>query len=550
MTRARDVANVLSTATALATDTETAAAISSHATASNGHISYGNTAGRPASPITGQVYANTQSGFIEIYTGATYGWEQVGPISSTPTGVTATNQGSGRAYNNGQASVSFSAGTIPGRSYTATSSPGGYTGTSSSSPITVTGLQSSTQYTYTVTSTNNYGTSAASSASAGVTATTIPQTPTIGTATGANQSATLTFTAGNDGGSSITNYKYSTDNSTYTAFSPAQTSSPLTISGLTNGQSYSFYLKSVNSNGDSAASAASNSITAQDPYVWTSSADAGSVYLGGVFAHNSTFIALPYGYQTASYSTNNAVSWSQTQLPASGSWVAGASNGTIAVIANYGISTVAGSSSDGITWTQRTEPASSSGYSSGVWGSSKFVFVSNNGAVHSMNSSDGITWTGQSLPFGGNWYGIAWNGTRFAAVQYGSGDTRMAYSTNGTTWSTSNMPTSGFSSIASNGSGFTAVTWANTSQSAATSPDGITWTARTTPANGYDRVVWNGGNYVAIKANSNVAATSPDGITWTARTLPVSANWQGLAYNGQVVCAVGYYAQTVTTTSK
>ena len=38
MTRARDVANVLSTATSLATDTETAAAISSHATEANGHL--------------------------------------------------------------------------------------------------------------------------------------------------------------------------------------------------------------------------------------------------------------------------------------------------------------------------------------------------------------------------------------------------------------------------------------------------------------------------------------------------------------------------------
>jgi hypothetical protein len=37
MTRARDVANVLSTATALATDTETAAAISTHASDSDPH---------------------------------------------------------------------------------------------------------------------------------------------------------------------------------------------------------------------------------------------------------------------------------------------------------------------------------------------------------------------------------------------------------------------------------------------------------------------------------------------------------------------------------
>ena len=261
MTRARDVANVLSTATDLATDTETAAAISAHNSVTNGHTSRGNTASRPASPTAGDIYVNTQTGFVEVYTGATYGWEQVGGISSTPTSVVATDLGTGRAYNNGSASIAFSPGTIAGRSYTVTSSPGSYTATGSTSPISITGLQSNTSYTYTVTATNNYGTSSASSASTGVTATTVPQAPTIGTATEGDASATLEFTAGGTGGSSITNYKYSTDNSTYTAFSPAQTSSPLSISGLTNGTSYSFYLKAVNTNGDSIASSASNSVT-------------------------------------------------------------------------------------------------------------------------------------------------------------------------------------------------------------------------------------------------------------------------------------------------
>jgi hypothetical protein len=159
LTRARDIANVLSTATSLATDTETAAAISSHNTAANGHTTRGNTAGRPATPTTGDVHINTETSFAEIYTGATYGWEQVGRIASTPTSVVATNSGSGRAYNNGSASVAFSAGTVSGRSYTVTSSPGSFTATGSSSPLVVTGLQSSTQYTYTVIATNNYGTS-------------------------------------------------------------------------------------------------------------------------------------------------------------------------------------------------------------------------------------------------------------------------------------------------------------------------------------------------------------------------------------------------------
>jgi hypothetical protein len=86
----------------------------------------------------------------------------------------------------------------------------------------------------------------------------VPQAPTIGIATPADSSATLTFTAGSTGGATISNYKYSTDNSTYTAFFPSQNTSPLTISGLTNAQSNSFYLKAVNENGDSAASSASN----------------------------------------------------------------------------------------------------------------------------------------------------------------------------------------------------------------------------------------------------------------------------------------------------
>ena len=245
MSKARDISNLFSASTDVSTDAEVNSAIATHASnTTNRHYKAGNSASRPGSPNVGDIYTNTETGFVELYESA--GWSQVGAIASAPSSVVATNQGSGRAYNDGQASVAFSAGTVAGKTYTVTSSPGSYTNTGSASPVVVTGLQSSTQYTYTVAATNNYGTSAASAASAGVTATTVPQEPTIGTATGADQSATLTFTAGSTGGSAITNYKYSTDNSTYTAFDPAQTSSPLTISGLTDGQSYSFYLKAVN----------------------------------------------------------------------------------------------------------------------------------------------------------------------------------------------------------------------------------------------------------------------------------------------------------------
>ena len=222
-------------------------------------ISRGNTASRPVSASNGDLYYNTETSILEIYDG---GWWLPNTAPGIPNSVIATDSSSGRAYNDGAASVAFTPSTTGGKAtlYTVTSSPGSFTNTGSSSPINITGLQSSTQYTYTVTSTGPLGTSNASSASSAVTATTVPQAPTIGTATGADSSATLTFTAGSTGGATISNYKYSTDNSTYTAFSPSQNTSPLTISGLTNGSSYSFYLKAVNTNGDSAASSASNTV--------------------------------------------------------------------------------------------------------------------------------------------------------------------------------------------------------------------------------------------------------------------------------------------------
>jgi len=87
-----------------------------------------------------------------------------------------------------------------------------------------------------------------------------PGAPTSLSASAGNHSVSISFSEGSNGGSSITNYKYSLDGgSTFTAFSPAQTTSPVTITGLTNGVSYTIQLKAVNSSGDGAASA---SITA------------------------------------------------------------------------------------------------------------------------------------------------------------------------------------------------------------------------------------------------------------------------------------------------
>jgi titin len=85
---------------------------------------------------------------------------------------------------------------------------------------------------------------------------TTPSAPTSLSASAGNGSASISFTQGSNGGFAITNYKYSLDGgSTFAAFSPVVTASPVSITGLTNGVSYTIQLKGVNSSGDGDASA-------------------------------------------------------------------------------------------------------------------------------------------------------------------------------------------------------------------------------------------------------------------------------------------------------
>lgn len=210
-------------------------------------------------------------------------------IPGAPTGLVSTpsNQTLNISFNiiTGNSPITnFLYSTNNGTSYTA------FSPAQTSSPLRIIGLTNGTSYTVLLRAINAIGTGPASSPLIAAPAIE-PTTPTIGTPTSGNGSVSLTFTApGNNGGSAITNYSYSTDGTNYIALSPAQTTSPLTISGLTNGVSYTVRIRAINAAGFSAASSASASFTpaVPPPFTVTSGSASTSVANGRTYYRFTT----------------------------------------------------------------------------------------------------------------------------------------------------------------------------------------------------------------------------------------------------------------------
>jgi hypothetical protein len=183
-----------------------------------------------------------------------------------PTITSATNVGTGRAFNNGAVDVAF---TLPANSpaatgFTVTSSPGSLTATGATSPLQVTGLSSDTSYTFTVVATNASGNSIASAASSSVTVTTVPATPAAPTASSPNADQDqISWTAPANGGSAITNYYWeSTDGKS--GNTGTTTSASL---GQEPGTAQQYKVRATNANGNSEFSALSNEITTTFSFV-------------------------------------------------------------------------------------------------------------------------------------------------------------------------------------------------------------------------------------------------------------------------------------------
>ena len=183
--------------------------------------------------------------------------------------------------------------------------------TDATSPVTIPGLTNGTTYSVKLLAVNaagdGYGSDAVSVTP--FSPATAPAAPTTLVATPGNGSASIAFTAGADGGASITNYKYQLDGGSWVALSPSDTTTPVTVPGLTNGTSYSVKLLAVNSVGDGSASSAVLVTPRSVPSAPTS--------LNVTPGDNSVSVAF-----SAGASNGSAISNYEYQLNGSGSWFA------------------------------------------------------------------------------------------------------------------------------------------------------------------------------------------------------------------------------------
>ena len=180
------------------------------------------------------------SGYIVPKKVSYYGGRKTSP--EIPKYVTLT------VISTSEISVSFTSPSVNTTIYTVKSNLGDIE-TGASSPITVSGLLSNTEYTFTVSATNIFGSSSSSIASSSVI--TKPEAPTIGSSTVlSSTSVSVAFTPPTGTGT-IIGYTVTSSPGDIIA---TGTSSPITVSGLTANTAYSFSVTATNSSGTSIAS--------------------------------------------------------------------------------------------------------------------------------------------------------------------------------------------------------------------------------------------------------------------------------------------------------
>jgi len=265
------------------------------------------------------------------YSGAASGLSVTG-ISAASSNMTATVSEAGTntlptaptigsaVAGNASIAVAFTPGALgSGTLINRTADCGGITATGINSPITVYGLTNGTTYTCRIRTTSTVGAGPWSAPSNAVTPLLPipPSAPTIGTATAGDASANVAFTPGALGNGTLVNY--TADCGGITA---SGSTTPITVSGLTNGLAYTCKVMTTTSMGGSPWSAISNTIT---PIVTPGGVNVALAANGGVVSASSTLTGHPVSTVINNERTGgnwtNGLSWADNTPSVFPDWV-------------------------------------------------------------------------------------------------------------------------------------------------------------------------------------------------------------------------------------
>jgi len=255
-------------------------------------------------------------------------------------------------------------------------------------------------------------------------------------------SVAISFTAPtNDGGTAITNYEYSFNGSSWTALSPADATSPITVSGLSASTAYTVYLRAVNAVGSGPASAGTSfttlasTLTVQTLVVGgggNGGSGTGSGGGGGGGGGGGSGVVQPAAQAAGSYTITVGGVSGQSVAYFSGSTVFG-NGGATGANANGNLGGNGGGGGAGSTNTGGTGGKSGDGGGQGgAGGAGTACSINGVGSTVFGGAGGGGSGTGGAGGSGGGGNGgAAVNGNGANGSQYGAGGGGGAYASGG-----------------------------------------------------------------------------------------------------------------------
>jgi len=336
-------------------------------------------------------------------------------------------------------------------------------------------------------------------------------------------------------------------------------SSPYVVSGLVNGQTYSFTLNGRYDGGPGGPGTPSVSAVPRSAGdTWTAggamgAADMRGVAYGGASTSSTIYLAVGAGgamYQSSDKVSSASLNW--TQITTSG--ITANLNAAIYTLSRYlvlGDGGAAYYSSDAVTWSPATSNTTEN-FNAVASSGSRVVAVGNNGTIR--YSADGVTWSAASVPAGlsSNLYGVSYTSTGLWLAT-GAGGTLLT-SSDGSSWSavasgtTADLRGAAYRALSS--TTITIPTTTTTTIAAAyvvvgaggvvlSSTDGSSWTAQTSGTTADLQTVTPQLTRFLAVGSGGAVITSPDGLTWTARTSGTASALYGLVNGGAQYVAVG-----------